>query len=263
MKMPPSDSPSPAFTHTYPMPGGRQSAVGAFEFACPQCHSPLQKISPNQLRCAQDGRNYPRIDGIWRLLGPGRLTYFQQFIQEYETVRKSEGRGSQDAKYYRALPYVDFSGRLSRDWRIRARSYQALIGRFLAPLEKLRNRPLKILDVGAGNCWLSNRLARRGHLVASVDLLTNSADGLGSYIFYNTQFTPVQGEFDCLPFQNAQADLLIFNASLHYSTGFETTLGEAQRVVRPDGQLVILDTPIDHTPDSGRKMVSERERQFS
>jgi SAM-dependent methyltransferase len=263
MKMPPSDFPNPVFTHTYPMPGGRQREVGAFEFACPQCRSPLQKIGPDELRCSQDGGNYPRIEGIWRLLAPGRLAYFYQFIREYETVRESEGRGSQDGEYYRALPYVDLSGRLSRDWTIRARSYKALIGRFLAPLEKLRNRPLKILDVGAGNCWLSNRLAQRGHLVASLDLLTNSSDGLGSHIFYDTQFTPLQAEFDCLPFKDAQADLLVFNASLHYSTSFETTLGEAQRVLRPHGQLVIADTPIYHNPDSGRQMVSERERQFS
>lgn len=261
--MPPNNSPNPIFTHTYPVPDGHEGAVGAFEFVCPQCRSPLQKIDPNLLSCPQDGGHYPKIDGIWRFLGPGRLTDFNQFIREYEIVRKAEGRGSQDPQYYRALPFEDLSGKLSRNWTIRARSYQTLINEVLEPSEKFWNRPLKILDVGAGNCWLSNRLAQRGHLVAAIDLLTNSSDGLGSHIFYHTQFTPLQAEFDCLPFQDTQADLLIFNASLHYSIHFETTLREAQRVLRSDGQLVILDTPVYHDPDSGSQMVSEREKQFS
>jgi SAM-dependent methyltransferase len=261
--MSPNNSPDPLLAPDYSLPGRDEGGVSPFEFACPQCHSPLQKIDPNLLSCPQDGGHYPKIDGIWRLLGPGRLTDFHQFIREYEIVRKAEGRGSQDPQYYRALPFEDLSGKLSRDWTIRARSYQTLINEVLEPSEKFWNRPLKILDVGAGNCWLSNRLARRGHLVASVDLLANSSDGLGCHIFYETQFTPVQAEFDRLPFQDAQADLLVFNASLHYSTRFETSLGEAQRVLGSDGQLVILDTPIYHHPDSGRQMVSEREKQFS
>lgn len=261
--MSPSNSPNPFLTSIYSLPEKHQSAVDPFVFACPQCQSPLQKIDTHQLSCPQDGGHYPQIDGIWRLLGPGRLTYFQQFIREYELVRKAEGRGSHDPEYYRVLPFADLSGKLAHDWTIRARSYQTLIDQLLEPLEKFWNRPLKILDIGAGNCWLSNRFAQRGHLVASVDLLTNSLDGLGSHLFYDTEFTPVQAEFDCLPFQDAQADLLVFNASLHYSTHFETSLGEAQRVLRSGGQLVILDTPVYHDPESGRRMVREREEQFS
>lgn len=258
-----NNSPNPLLTLKDSLPGRHHGTVGPFEFACPECHSPLQKVALDQLSCPQDGQVYPKIDGIWRLLKPGRSTYFQRFIHEYEVVRIAEGRGSPDAEYYRTLPFEDLTGRLARDWRIRARSYQALVDRPLKSLEKSQYRPLKILDIGAGNCWLSNRLCQRGHLVASVDLLTNTSDGLGSHIFYDRRFTPVQAEFDCLPFRDAKADLAVFNASFHYSTHYETTLSEARRVLQPGGQMVILDTPVYHDAYSGRRMVQEREKRFS
>jgi SAM-dependent methyltransferase len=74
--------------------------------------------------------------------------------------------------------------------------------------------------------------------------------------------TPVQAEFDRLPFDRGQADLAIFNASLHYSTNYETTLREALRVLREDGWLVILDSPVYRDPASGEQMVREREAYF-
>ena len=63
-----------------------------------------------------------------------------------------------------------------------------------------------------------------------VDLLTNPLDGLGSHIQYDTPFIPLQADFNHLPFVGDQNDLVVFNASLHYSTRFETTLCEAWRI---------------------------------
>ena len=60
-----------------------------------------------------------------------------------------------------------------------------------------------------------------------------------------------------------QVDLIIFNASLHYSTRYETTLAEALRVLRPNGQLIILDSPLYRSADSGAQMVREREAAFT
>jgi SAM-dependent methyltransferase len=95
-----------------------------------------------------------------------------------------------------------------------------------------------------------------------VDLLTNPLDGLGAWVHYDAGFVPVQAEFEHLPFQARQMDFAVFNASLHYSTGYEKTLGEAWRVVRPGGILVIVDTPIYHRAESGEQMVREREAHF-
>lgn len=223
---------------------------------------PLKTPAPDERRCPADGTSYRRVDGIWQFLLPERAAYFRQFIQEYETVRRAEGRGSDDPAYYRALPFEDLTGRFRDDWHIRARSFQTLVEWILPTIEAKRGRPLKILDLGAGNGWLSYRLAGRGHQVAAVDLLTNAFDGLGAHVHYDVAFTPVQAEFDRLPFVGDQVDLAVFNGSLHYSVDYETTLNEALRVLRADGRLVIMDSPVYHDATSGEQMVREREAQF-
>ncbi len=229
-------------------------------FACPRCHTPLEQIAADQLVCPSDQLVFRRVQGIWQMLLPERQAEYQQFIHEYETVRQAEGRGSTSPAYYRALPYRDLSGRRPADWRIRAASFDAFLRQVLRPIEK---GGLRILDLGAGNGWLSNRLAVRGHRVAAVDLTTNDFDGLGCYPYYETTFLPVQAEFDHLPFAKCSIDLVLFNASLHYATSYERTLQESLRVLDAGGRVVILDTPFYQDPASGKKMVAEREQQFT
>ena len=251
----------------------------SLHFACPRCRAALEETGPDELRCPDDGLRFQRIDGIWRFLLPGRAAYFEQFIRDYETVRRAEGRGG-DPDYYRALPYLELTGRKSPDcaagvvpaalrtdgttpsgWRIRAASFDAFFGQVFRPLER-PDAPLTVLDLGAGNGWLSNRLAKRGHRLAAVDLMTNDFDGLGCHRYFDSTFTPAQAEFEHLPFREGSADLVIFNASLHYAVDFGVTLAEALRVLAPDGRLVILDSPFYHDASSGAQMVQEREAQF-
>ena len=231
-------------------------------FACPRCGSALKQTSSGALVCPLDGLQFVRIDRVWRMLLPEREPIYDAFIHEYETVRRAEGRGSQKAEYYNALPYRDLSGRRVSDWRIRSASFNAFLEHFLQPVEAQTNRPLNVLDLGAGCGWLANRLAARGHCVAAVDLIVNDFDGLGCCRFYETAFTPVQAEFDHLPFAQKSFNMVIFNASLHYSTGYETTLQATLRVLDPDGQLVVLDSPVYRDASSGKQMVGERQRQY-
>jgi HemK-related putative methylase len=241
---------------------GAPEPHAGFVSTCPGCRAQLEQTSEDTLHCPVEGREFKRDDGIWRFLLPERSEIFERFIADYEAIRRAEGRGSDDASYYRALPERDITGRFESDWRIRARSYEALVRHVVEPLERRKRRPLRILDLGAGNCWLSNRLALRGHRLAAVDLLTNDFDGLGVHARYLSSFTSVQSEFDRLPFDGSQFDLAIFNGSLHYSTDYMSTLSETLRVLSPDGALVVLDSPVYRDPESGRKMVHEREADF-
>jgi SAM-dependent methyltransferase len=234
-----------------------------FCWACPICHKPLIASDAAHLRCANDDVVFEQREGIWRFLTPDREVHYAQFMREYQQVRTAEGRGSIDAAYYRALPFADLSGRFTADWSIRARSFKALVQKVLQPLERAQQRPLLILDLGAGNGWLSYRLAQRGHRMAAIDLLINPQDGLGAHVHYDVAFTPVQAEFDRLPFDAVQFDLAIFNASLHYAVDYTMTLREALRVLQPGGQIVVLDSPVYRSGDSGAQMVRERETAFT
>jgi len=245
-----------------PAAGQASISEGSFAFTCPVCRVGLEAAGPEELCCSAEGISYRRVEGIWRFLPPERLAHFEQFAREYETVRLAEGRHSGDPAYYRSLPFRDLTGCNAVNWRIRAKSFQTLMDRCILPMEAKLGRSLRVLDLGAGSGWLSYHLAKRGHQAAAVDLLTNDFDGLGAHIHYDAPFTPVQAEFDHLPFADGQADLAIFNASLHYATDYAEVLSEALRVLRPEGVVAIVDSPVYHDASSGARMVREREAQF-
>ena len=224
------------------------------KFLSPRCKGELMFEAPDQLRCENEALTFHQVDGVWRFLLPERESHFSRFIGEYEKIRHFEGRFSADAAYYRALPFQDLSGRFVSDWKIRAASFVALT--------EILGARSTILDLGAGNGWLSNRLAETGHDVFAVDLLTNLEDGLGAWRNYQTRFTPVQAEFSFLPFPLTFADALIFNASIHYAESYEQVLTEGLRVLKPEGMLVIMDSPVYHDEASGNAMVQERKAQF-
>jgi SAM-dependent methyltransferase len=231
-------------------------------FVCPRCQTRLERTTPERFICPHDGLEFWNVDGIWRFLLPESEAHYARFIADYESVRRSEGRGSPSEKYYRALPFKDLSGRFKSDWKIRARSFKVLVNRVLTKLQDPLERSLKVLDLGAGNGWLSNRLAAQGDRVFAVDLLLNELDGLGAWKYYEHTFTPVQAEFNHLPIMDRFADVVIFNASFHYSEEYAQTLGEALRVLSPKGSVVIMDSPVYRRSASGEKMVEEREAQF-
>jgi SAM-dependent methyltransferase len=240
---------------------------------CWQCRASLAEMTP-ETRTGSGIRVCPSCttvtqyrDGIWRALSPQRVDHFRNFIAEYEFIRAAEGRGSTQSEYYLSLPYKDISGCNSDQWTIRARTFRTMEQCVVAPLAKLNKRPLRILDLGAGNGWMSYRLALRGHLPIAVDLLTNDRDGLGAAIHYNTHIHPlfprVQADLDRLPFASSIFDLVIFNASFHYSEDYERTFAEALRCTRPGGSIVIADTPWYAEEESGRRMVEEKHKRFS
>ncbi len=253
----------------------------AFTLACPLCEGELA-FSADGAFCPADSLSFGCEAGIWRFLPPERTAALAQFRQEYEAVRRSEGRGSDDAAFYRALPFVEAKNQqisqiaqiekqesaksaqslIKNGWLERAQSFKVLVEQVLRPLEARWQRPLKILDLGAGNGWLSNRLAARGHALAAVDLGVNDWDGLGARRHYETAFLCLQAEFDHLPLDDDQADLIIFNASIHYAVNYKATLREALRVLHPGGQVVVIDTAVYQHPSSGLQMVAERQAGF-
>ena len=206
-------------------------------------------------------------NGIWRALRDGRAAYFGRFITDYEFIRAAEGRGSDASEYYLSLPYRDLSGKNTDQWSIRARTFRYIERRILPPFAMRCGRKLRILDLGAGNGWMSYRLALVGHALVAVDLLTNDQDGLGAAAHFReglpSLFVRVQAELDHLPFTDDGFDVVIFNASFHYSENYETTLAEAIRCTRPGGLVIIADSPWYSRIESGRKMISERRTHFT
>ena len=186
----------------------------------------------------------------------------QRFLQDYRTIRSAEGRGSIDPSYYRALPYRDLSGKNAAQWAIRGKSYRYFERNILSPLERRTGRALDVLDLGAGNCWLSNRLSQRLHKPVALDIFPDPMDGLQAARHYECRFPLLEAEFDHLPFRAASFDLAIFNASIHYSTDYRRTLSELRRCLRPTGHFVIIDSPVYKLREHGERMRAERHNDF-
>ena len=242
------------------------------ELRCPRCGSVFDRIERsrtgirNRLRCCSCYFVLRAENDIWLALPPEREAYFQPFTNEYQAVRAAEGRGGSDPQYYLRLPFHDYSGRNQAQWHIRARTFRYIEQKLLPLLESECARRMKILDLGAGNGWLSYRLARVGHFPVAVDLLDDDRDGLGAAQHYLTQlrqeFPRFQAEMDTLPFESGQFDVAIFNASFHYSADYETTLREVMRCLRDAGLAIIADTPFYWRDESGKQMLKERRAVF-
>lgn len=233
---------------------------------CPICGRSLRQSQLQEPACCNCGFTFVKDGNIWKALAPIREEHFQQFMIEYETVRLREGRGSAGAHYYLELPYRDVTGRNSWQWKIRSRSFRFFHQRILPWLEYRYTHGMDVLDIGAGNCWFSYRLALRGHRPVALDLLVNSLDGLGAahhyFDFLPRPFDLFQAEMDRLPFEGGQFDLAVFNASFHYSENYAQTLQEALRCLRRPGHLLIIDSPFYQNEESGRKMLEEKHFKF-
>ena len=228
------------------------------QLRCPQCQEKIGCV-----RCLRCTVEIEERDGVLRALPPARVAHYARFIADYERIRAAEGRGGDGDDFYLALPYRDLTGNNSKQWLIRARSFDHMLRRILRPSLK---EGARILDLGAGNGWMSYRLALAGFAPFGVDLLTNQHDGLGAAEHYRAalpnMFPRFQAEMMHLPFADRQFDAVIFNASFHYVEDAETAVREALRCVRSNGFVAICDTPWYSREASGREMIDERRAAF-
>ncbi|MBC9030859.1 class I SAM-dependent methyltransferase [Sphingomonas sp. JC676] len=182
----------------------------------------------------------------------------ERFRTDYAAHRALEGRGHGHEELL-SLPWLKY-GPLARQWAVRARTFEAFVEHVVDPMERhLRRRP-RTLDLGAGNGWLSYRLALRGHDCAAIDIRDDRVDGLGAAKAFleEVSFDCFVASFDALPVGDRIADLTVFNAALHYATNLGTTLAEAVRATQRGGTIVILDSPFYAQDAQGAAMVAEK-----
>jgi SAM-dependent methyltransferase len=225
-------------------------AARAGDQSCSNCHFTLRSEN-----------------GIWQALTSSRVAHFARFIEVYQNIRSAEGRGSRLRGFYLGLPYEDLSGKNGWQWKIRARSYDVLAKKLLPSLLGGGKNSPAVLDLGAGNGWMSYRLALEGYDPVAVDLLTNDEDGLGAAVHFEEQlgflFPRFRAEMSHLPFAGGQFDAVIFNASFHYAENYHAVMREALRCVKVGGVVIIADSPWYSSDESGERMVAERHAAFA
>lgn len=218
-------------------------------FVCPRCAGPLGP----EMACASCGQTYVLCDGIYRFLLPERQMALAPFLEQYRRVRERDSYRARPGAYYRALPNVPPDDPQAQTWRVRSATFAALVRRArLAPVAG--GAGLDVLDLGAGNGWLSHRLSALGHRCVAVDLLDDAEDGLGAAQHYPTTCTRLQADYDQLPLGPGQFDRVVYNGALHYAAKVAASLEHGLRMLRPGGMLAIMDSPTFRSKGSAEQM---------
>jgi ADP-ribose pyrophosphatase YjhB (NUDIX family)/ubiquinone/menaquinone biosynthesis C-methylase UbiE/uncharacterized protein YbaR (Trm112 family) len=222
---------------------------------CPQCRGHFEvKAGPRlqALRCLECPAEYAVAEGIPRLVTSSRAKAVDEFCETYEALRLREGWASDVPEFYLHLPFRDLSGRHAREWQMRAHSFR-LVQNWLA--QEFGNCKLRVLDAGAGSGWMSRCLAER-HEVVAIDV-NAGPHGLGALPGEQRHFMAVQAELDRPPFASSSFDVVIANASLHYARSVERFFAQIERVLRPGGKLIVMDSPAYPTREAA---LAARER---
>jgi len=227
-------------------------------FACPECSVDTVDIAVDLCGCDRCGHRYAHEGGLWHFLTPARTKLLEPFVRQYRAIRARDGRRRGSPDYYNALPWVPSDDPHAGEWMIRRETYRHLLRQVLSAAPPA----IRILDLGAGNAWLSHRLAALGHHVVALDVFDDEADGLGASKHYSVRFPAVQADYDALPFAPAQFDLVIFNGSLHYAHEPASTIAAARRMLAPGGGIAVMDSPMFAADADGLAMASDMASRF-
>lgn len=226
---------------------------------CPQCHGHFLLAihdASRALRCRDCSAGYAINDHIPRLIIPERENEIASFCEKYDAVRLREGWASEAPEYYLNLPFHDLSGRHEHEWQLRAQSFRFLQNWLQ---QNFGDRRLRILDIGAGSGWTSRLLADQ-HDVFALDV-NAGPHGLAALPVEQRRFMAAQAELERLPLAGNSFDLVIANASLHYTHDRAQVFKQVSNVLRTGGKFFVMDSPIYPTREAARA-AHERSRAY-
>jgi SAM-dependent methyltransferase len=157
----------------------------------------------------------------------------------YLQVRRKEGRLYADDVVAR-LPEFAGDDQLSAEWRVRASSAECLTDYLSGSAQ-----PLRILDLGCGNGWLSSRIAAvTGARVAGLDRnpveLAQAARVFGP----NERLTWVEADIFQAPFRSGTFDDVVAASAIQYFPDLPRLIRTLAALLRADGEIHILDSPL-------------------
>lgn len=133
--------------------------------------------------------------------------------------------------------FDEVAERLGKNY-VPGRTWEA-IGHFLFRLVP----PITIVDLGAGEGMISQLLADRAKKVICVDS-SKSMVRLGTDLAKRKGLSNLEyklGDLEKIPLSAKSVDLALMSQSLHHAHKPEVALAEAFRVLKPGGQLLVID----------------------
>lgn len=158
-----------------------------------------------------------------------------------------EKRKQQSEQYFNSV-----AGRLGKNY-CPGRSWEA-IGHFLLHLTP----KIKIADLGAGEGLLSQLLARRAEEIVCVDNSPKMVE-FGSELAKKNGFTNLSyklGDIEAVPLKDEVFDLALLSQALHHAQHPEQAIQEAFRILKPGGQLIIIDL-LEHQFEKAHELYAD------
>jgi len=158
-----------------------------------------------------------------------------------------EKRKQQSEQYFNSV-----AGRLGKNY-CPGRSWEA-IGHFLLHLTPR----IRIADLGAGEGLISQLLARRAEAVVCVDNSPKMVE-FGSELAAKNGFTNLSyqlGDIEEVPLPAKSFDLALLSQALHHAQHPQQAVQEAYRILKPGGQLIIIDL-LEHQFEKARELYAD------
>ncbi|MFN7923073.1 MAG: metalloregulator ArsR/SmtB family transcription factor [Bryobacteraceae bacterium] len=118
--------------------------------------------------------------------------------------------------------------------------------------------PLVIADLGAGEGTLAQLLAQRAEHVIAVDnsekMVEFGTELARSHGLDHLEYR--RGDLEALPLESGSVDLALFSQSLHHAAHPEKAVAEAWRILRPGGQIAVLDL-LRHQFEDARELYAD------
>ncbi|MDN3664295.1 class I SAM-dependent methyltransferase [Algibacter miyuki] len=158
----------------------------------------------------------------------------QVFSECYLKVREKERRLFTDAEVEK-LPYSK-----RYEWPLRVKSTT----RFTTYLAS-KNKALTILDIGCGNGWFSNRIAKvsRENSVIGLDINRDELEQ-AARVFNSNNLNFVYADiYKVSDIFKMQFDIITMNGAIQYFENFEALIKQLQLFLKPKGEIHIIDSP--------------------
>ncbi|HKK18417.1 MAG TPA: metalloregulator ArsR/SmtB family transcription factor [Opitutales bacterium] len=178
----------------------------------------------------------------------------EELINDRENLKRILEKRKQKSEQY----FNSVAGRLGKNY-CPGRSWEA-IGHFLLHLTP----KIKIADLGAGEGLVSQLLANRAESVVCVDNSPRMVE-FGSDLAEKNGFTNLSyklGDIEEVPLKDRSVDLALLSQALHHAQHPQTAVEEACRILKPGGQLIIIDL-LEHQFEKARELYADLWLGFS
>jgi ubiquinone/menaquinone biosynthesis C-methylase UbiE len=181
-----------------------------------------------------------------------------QFEEPYIALRKKENR-LYDDEIVKRLPEIPKTHPLRNEWLHRKISLRKLVKHV-----RNRNSSTRVLEIGCGNGWLSSQLSEQlGVEVCAMDI--NQTELLqGARVFSaNKKVCFVCADVFRLPDDFVSFDKIILASSIQYFPDLKILVNRILRLLVPQGEIHIIDSPIYPSPEAVRLAQARSERYFA